>query len=83
MLAANAPIVLDFTTLIISGTCITALLGLFLLLAWVQERIRALAWWGAPICWEDSQWQSGASRTSSRRRFRPAQPMRFCSSPAV
>jgi diguanylate cyclase (GGDEF)-like protein len=47
MLAAIAPIVLDFTTLIISGTCITALLGLFLLLAWVQERIRALAWWGA------------------------------------
>jgi hypothetical protein len=43
---ANAPIALDLTTLVISGTCITALLGLFLLFAWAQERIRALAWWG-------------------------------------
>src|SRR6266849_5486671 len=43
---ANAPIALDVTTLVISGTCITALLGLFLLSAWAQERIRALAWWG-------------------------------------
>jgi hypothetical protein len=25
--------------------CVTALLGLFLLYAWSQERIRALAWW--------------------------------------
>jgi diguanylate cyclase (GGDEF)-like protein len=43
---ANAPIALDLTTLVISGTCITALLGLFLLFAWAQERVRALAWWG-------------------------------------
>jgi hypothetical protein len=43
---ANAPIVLDVTTLVISGICITALLGLLLLSAWAQERIRALAWWG-------------------------------------
>jgi diguanylate cyclase (GGDEF)-like protein len=43
---ANAPIALDVTTLIISGTCITLLLGLLLLSAWAQERIRALAWWG-------------------------------------
>jgi diguanylate cyclase (GGDEF)-like protein len=43
---ANAPMALDVTTLVISGTCITALLGLFLLSAWAQERIRALAWWG-------------------------------------
>src|SRR5258708_11859048 len=43
---ANAPFALDVTTLVISGTCITALLGLFLLSAWAQERIRALAWWG-------------------------------------
>ncbi|TMJ26535.1 MAG: GGDEF domain-containing protein [Alphaproteobacteria bacterium] len=48
MLAAdtNAPIVLDVTTLIISGAAITLLLGVFLLSAWTQERIRALAWWG-------------------------------------
>src|SRR5437588_4702460 len=43
---ANAPIALDVTTLIISGACITLLLGVFLLSAWTQERIRALAWWG-------------------------------------
>jgi hypothetical protein len=42
----NAPITLDFTTTAIVGTCITALLGVFLLSAWAQERIRALAWWG-------------------------------------
>ena len=43
---ANAPIALDVTTLFITATCITALLGLLLLSAWAQERIRALAWWG-------------------------------------
>src|SRR5947209_20541976 len=43
---ANAPIALDVTTVVIIGTCITALLGLFLLSTWAQERIRALAWWG-------------------------------------
>src|ERR1700759_5195933 len=41
------PITLDVTTLFIVATCITALLGLFLLFAWSQDRIRALAWWGA------------------------------------
>jgi diguanylate cyclase (GGDEF)-like protein len=41
------PIPLDVTTLFIVSTCITALLGLFLLFAWSQDRIRALAWWGA------------------------------------
>jgi diguanylate cyclase (GGDEF)-like protein len=40
------PLALDITTLVISGTCIAALLGFFLLAAWAQERIRALAWWG-------------------------------------
>jgi diguanylate cyclase (GGDEF)-like protein len=43
---ANALTSLDITTLIIIATCITALLGLLLLSAWAQERIRALAWWG-------------------------------------
>ena len=41
------PISLDVTTLFIVATCVTALLGLFLLFAWSQDRIRALAWWGA------------------------------------
>src|SRR5262249_46851004 len=43
---AHTPIALDVTTLFIIATAITALLGLFLLSAWAQERIRALAWWG-------------------------------------
>src|SRR5262245_62491266 len=43
---ANALTSLDITTLFIIATCITALLGLLLLSAWAQERIRALAWWG-------------------------------------
>jgi diguanylate cyclase (GGDEF)-like protein len=44
--AANVLKSLDITTLFIIATCITALLGLLLLSAWAQERIRALAWWG-------------------------------------
>src|SRR5712691_12636286 len=44
--AANPPIALDVTTLFVIATCVTALLGLLLLSAWAQERIRALAWWG-------------------------------------
>ena len=42
-----APIALDVTTLFIVAACVTALLGIFLLFAWSQDRIRALAWWGA------------------------------------
>ena len=41
------PIPLDVTTLFNVATCLTALLGVFLLFAWSQDRIRALAWWGA------------------------------------
>src|SRR4051812_43479362 len=35
------------STLFVVATSVTALLGLFLLFAWMQERVRALAWWGA------------------------------------
>jgi len=38
---------LDVSTLFIVATCISALLGVFLIFAWTQDRIRALAWWGA------------------------------------
>ncbi|HEY1543932.1 MAG TPA: GGDEF domain-containing protein [Xanthobacteraceae bacterium] len=38
---------LDVTTLFVVAIGITALLGVFLLFAWTQDRIRALAWWGA------------------------------------
>jgi diguanylate cyclase (GGDEF)-like protein len=43
-----APLIsLDVGTLFVVATCVTALLGVFLLFAWTQDRIRALAWWGA------------------------------------
>jgi diguanylate cyclase (GGDEF)-like protein len=39
---------LDIPTLFIISTCVTGVLGLFLLFAWIQDRsIRALAWWAA------------------------------------
>src|SRR5262245_15523918 len=44
--AARSLIVLDTSTLFLVAACVTALLGLFLLFAWLQDRVRALAWWG-------------------------------------
>ncbi|HYJ43169.1 MAG TPA: GGDEF domain-containing protein [Xanthobacteraceae bacterium] len=39
---------LDTATLFTVATCVTGLLGVFILVVWVQERgTRALAWWGA------------------------------------
>jgi diguanylate cyclase (GGDEF)-like protein len=38
---------LDVSTLIVVASCVAGLLGLFLLLAWKQDGIRALGWWGA------------------------------------
>ena len=43
---AEATMSLDIGTLFVIATCVTALLGLFLLFAWMQDRIQALAWWG-------------------------------------
>src|SRR5215470_7312723 len=38
---------LDSTTLVAASTCITGLLGIFLLVVWIQERsVNAMAWWG-------------------------------------
>jgi diguanylate cyclase (GGDEF)-like protein len=37
---------LDIGTLFVIAITVTSLLGLFLLFAWTQERIPALAWWG-------------------------------------
>jgi diguanylate cyclase (GGDEF)-like protein len=37
---------LDTPTLFVAAICVTALLGVFLLMLWVQDRsVRALAWW--------------------------------------
>ncbi|HXQ83721.1 MAG TPA: GGDEF domain-containing protein, partial [Xanthobacteraceae bacterium] len=44
---AEASMSLDIGTLFVIATCVTALLGVFLLFAWMQDRIQALAWWGA------------------------------------
>ncbi len=43
---AEASTSLDVETLIVIATCVTALLGFFLLFAWMQDRVQALAWWG-------------------------------------
>ena len=43
---AEASTSLDIGTLFVIATCVTVLLGLFLLFAWMQDRIQALAWWG-------------------------------------
>jgi len=42
----QASVALDFGTLFVVAICVASLLGLFLLYAWTQERIMALAWWG-------------------------------------
>src|SRR5262245_53962071 len=44
--AQHPAIALDITTLFVVAACITGLLGLFLLFVWMQDRVRALAWWG-------------------------------------
>src|SRR5580692_10213974 len=44
---AEASMSLDIGTLFVIAICVTSLLGLFLLFAWVQDRVEALAWWGA------------------------------------
>jgi diguanylate cyclase (GGDEF)-like protein len=38
---------LDIGTLFVIATCVTSLLGVFLLFAYLQDGIAALAWWGA------------------------------------
>lgn len=44
---AEASTSLDVGTLFVIATCVTSLLGIFLLFAYLQDRIPALAWWGA------------------------------------
>src|SRR5436305_8642503 len=44
--AAMPTLALDMATLFAVAICVTALLGLLLLFAWLQDRVRALAWWG-------------------------------------
>jgi diguanylate cyclase (GGDEF)-like protein len=44
---AEASTSLDIGTLFVIATCVTSLLGIFLLFAYAQDRIAALAWWGS------------------------------------
>ncbi|MGH7247563.1 MAG: GGDEF domain-containing protein [Pseudomonadota bacterium] len=44
---ADASISLDIGTLSVIAACVTSLLGFFLLFAYWQDRIAAVAWWGA------------------------------------
>jgi diguanylate cyclase (GGDEF)-like protein len=44
--AAHATFALDISTLFVIATCVTALLGVFLLFAWIHDGVKALAWWG-------------------------------------
>jgi diguanylate cyclase (GGDEF)-like protein len=43
---ADASLSLDVGTLFVIATCVATLLGMFLLFAWMQDRVAALAWWG-------------------------------------
>jgi diguanylate cyclase (GGDEF)-like protein len=44
---SEASLSLDIGTMFVIASCVTTLLGIFLLFAWLQDRIHALAWWGA------------------------------------
>jgi diguanylate cyclase (GGDEF)-like protein len=59
---AAASMSLDIGTLFVIATCVTVLLGLFLLFAWMQDRIPALAWWGVAYLlggFSSALWQAG------------------------
>jgi diguanylate cyclase (GGDEF)-like protein len=43
---AEASMSLDIGTLFVIAVCVTSLLGVLLLFAWMQDRVPALAWWG-------------------------------------
>jgi diguanylate cyclase (GGDEF)-like protein len=60
---AAASMSLDIDTLFVIATCVTVLLGLFLLFAWTQDRIQALAWWGWAYLlggFSSALWQAGS-----------------------
>jgi diguanylate cyclase (GGDEF)-like protein len=46
-LGITTTIALDARTLFVVASCVTALLGILLLVAWRHDRVPALAWWGA------------------------------------
>jgi len=61
---AAASMSLDIGTLFVIATCVTVLLGLFLLFAWMQDRVQALAWWGLAYLlggFSSALWQLGTA----------------------
>ena len=76
MFAAGRPQLwsLDLPTLAFVAVCIAALLGVLLLVAWVQQRnVRALAWWGSAYLIGASSialWGAPRRSTGCRRNFR-------------
>ena len=80
---AAASVTLDVGTLFVIAICVTSLLGLFLLFAWIQERIPALAWWGVAYLiggFSGAIWRFGDALAPSCLR---ASPTSSCSSPSA
>lgn len=46
-IGTESVVALDVATLTMVAAPVTALLGFFLLFAWMQDRVRALVWWGS------------------------------------
>ena len=65
--AVTTTIALDARTLFVVTSCVTALLGVLLLVAWRHDRVGALAWWGAAYlvgAFAVSLWAVGASTSA-------------------
>jgi ABC-type Na+ efflux pump permease subunit len=57
---------LDMPTLSLVAVCIAGLLGLFLIIDWMQQRnVRALAWWGSAYLIGASAMASVCSRVGA------------------
>jgi hypothetical protein len=68
---------LDLPTLSLVAVCIAGLLGLFLIIDWLQQRnIRALAWWGSAYLIGASSLALG-SMPSTLLKLPPAVPGAF------
>jgi diguanylate cyclase (GGDEF)-like protein len=64
---SQASAALDVGTLFVIAIWVTSLLGLFLVFAWIQERIPALGWWGAAYLiggFSGAVWRFGAAGAS-------------------
>jgi hypothetical protein len=74
---------IDIGTLFVIAISVTVLLGLFLLFAWSQERIEALAWWGVAYLIGGSPERCGGSVTCLDRKRSPGSAMSCCLLPSA